>query len=1251
MRLNDDHRDSTIHHLHPNPIKQNVLTSIKSNSFKQTHMKKVSISIFLLFAGWIAKAQINFEKVIGPGDLNADIIGAERGDIALIDVDNDSDLDLILSGRSVGSSVNALYLNEGFGNYLLTNESIFGSEINDYNMIFGDVDGDDDVDIFLSGYIGLAFHGKLFINNGQGNFTEDSNTSFDSFWGAAAFEDIDGDSDIDLLISGENISGENITKLYINDGTGSFTSTDNSMFVQLKNSALAFADFDNDGDQDLIISGMNEEDAPITKQYENDGSGDYEEIITSPFIPIRSGDIHFSDVDNDMDLDVIITGLDASAISVNKLYTNDGAGNYTEASEFLFSYRIRTSQGGRIAMADFNGDTYEDLIISAEALSGADFRFYMNDGSGQFNEQTLNPVSEPIVDLGDINTDGSIDIVVAGSSSGNPTVELLLNDGDGNFQQVIGSPFQGSNSGTVDFLDLDNDLDNDIIITGRTTSLEKTQVFINDGTGQFSEDIQSSFQDVWQSDLDYGDIDNDGDLDVFLFGRFSAAASTELYINDGSGIFTESTSNTFKLAREGAVKFFDSDADDDLDLIFTGWASEGYVSELYLNDGSGLFTIVPGTVFEGMAFSDIAIGDVDGDADLDVLITGINNSSEPNSILYINDGRGEFSIATGMPFSGVGLGEGSVSFEDIDGDNDIDLLLTTVSSTNLYLNDGTGGYTLVPDTPFETTFWRASTKFLDVENDGDADLILSTGRSFEPSRTILYVNDGNGQFSEFSDDLFIGIDISAIDAADIDNDGLTDVMITGQGDFRLVSYLYKNTTCFNTWYKDQDSDGFGDINEVVELCEAPDGYVANSDDCDDSDPLLNPEATWYLDSDGDGYGNSDISVIQCNQPVGYVLNAEDCDDDNADINPDLIWYADADMDGYGDENVTRSQCLQPTGFVSNFNDCDDTTALINPGTTWYLDADGDGFGSLASSIIQCDKPPGYVLSSDDCDDTDDEINPNLVWYADSDMDGYGDANVTLSQCLQPIGFVSNAEDCDDSISIINPGTIWYLDADRDGFGDLITSTIQCNQPNGYVLNFDDCDDSDANVFPDAPAQPDGKDNNCDGEIDRVPQEIEFSAIQDVSVDTQQIQLSASASSGLPVTFNLISGAANLDGNTLTLIGSGSISIEATQSGDDRYLTADPVMQTFNVTKVLSADNQLNEGIILYPNPSSDQLTISVKENPVSQLLVFNSAGQNWKSIDQPASELLINVSGWPSGTYFIHITFEGSTKVKKFIKR
>ncbi|WP_440067975.1 DUF6443 domain-containing protein [Tenacibaculum discolor] len=136
---------------------------------------------------------------------------------------------------------------------------------------------------------------------------------------------------------------------------------------------------------------------------------------------------------------------------------------------------------------------------------------------------------------------------------------------------------------------------------------------------------------------------------------------------------------------------------------------------------------------------------------------------------------------------------------------------------------------------------------------------------------------------------------------------------------RSVSYSINSPS---TWYADTDGDSYGDANTTTSACQAPNGYVSNNDDYDDSTNLITNIApkNYYRDVDNDGYGNLSVKVYQSSAPTGYVTNSLDCNDSNAALHPNTKWYADTDGDGFGDPNSVKTQCSQPSGYVLSKED-------------------------------------------------------------------------------------------------------------------------------------------------------------------------------------------------------------------------------------------------------------------------------------------------------------------------------------------
>ncbi len=332
------------------------------------------------------------------------------------------------------------------------------------------------------------------------------------------------------------------------------------------------------------------------------------------------------------------------------------------------------------------------------------------------------------------------------------------------------------------------------------------------------------------------------------------------------------------------------------------------------------------------------------------------------------------------------------------------------------------------DDASDTRTWYA-----DADADGYGDAAAPTLACAAPAGTVASsddCDDTNGAISPGAAELCNGVDDDC--DATIDEDSAADAAI---------------------WYADADGDSFGDAGVVLASCVQPESYVANPDDCVDSDAGISPAGvelcnliddncdgtvdensaadatTWYADADGDGFGDGGSPALACVVPAGYAVDASDCDDTNADVSPagaEVCNLIDDDCDGLVDDA-----------------DADVDTAT---GSSWYADGDGDGYGDAAVLLWACAQPSASATSAGDCDDADPGVSPSAAETcdgADDDCDGVVDDPADLLGSGEACGAVNCVDIMDTRVGAAS-GEYWvefdgtampvYCDMDTAGGG-------------------------------------------------------------------------------------------------------------------------------------------------------------------------------------------------------------------------
>ena len=357
--------------------------------------------------------------------------------------------------------------------------------------------------------------------------------------------------------------------------------------------SLAWGDYDNDGDEDLFLSinGLN-------KLMRNDGN----DVFTDVSIAVGLTEIAFStgcafgDLDNDGDLDLFVVS-SKSGNELDLLYENLGAGsNYVFQFVSSINSGITNTNSIRgMAFLDYDRDGLLDIYIPTNSNDIV----YKNLGNLQFQEvsSTIGVSSANGTEVGvvptDINNDGWIDIFTGNRSS--DLNKLFLNDGTGNFTDITisaGITEVGLGMGVLSF-DYDNDLDMDLYWTswpGSTEPFQPNVFYQNQGDNTFlDKTIETTTSDVsgWGISCNAGDIDNDRFEDFFVTNGFNDSSTQSiLYKNINGNTFQDITNSVLGDLTWDArgVAFADYDNDGDLDICLTG--DTGVDTKLWRNDSS-----------------------------------------------------------------------------------------------------------------------------------------------------------------------------------------------------------------------------------------------------------------------------------------------------------------------------------------------------------------------------------------------------------------------------------------------------------------------------------------------------------------------------------------------------------------------------------------------------------------------------------------------------------------------------------------
>jgi PKD repeat protein len=794
------------------------------------------------------------------------LTGVSYGSSAWGDYNNDGNLDILLTGTTNSQTNGAftkIYRNNG--NNTFTEQTgislpyiCFGS------VAWGDCDNDGDLDILLTGLSNGFPISKIFRNNGNDTFTEQINTSLAGLeFSSVAFGDYDNDGGLDILVTGLS-DPDPVTKIYHNNGKLKYIEQDGIIIDAVDASSVAWGDYDNNGELDLLVTGLSGS-SPISKIYHNNGNGTFMEQTDISLTGVSNSSVAWGDYDNDGDLDILLTGADANSKGISKIYKNNGNNTFTEQAGILLTGVSNSS----VAWGDFDNDGDMDILMTGISGSLLISKIYKNNGDNSFSELldlSLPGVSSGSVKWGDSDNDGDLDILLTGRDAHNNAISKiyknntpLLNknpDTPTNLSYEIKKAIAllkwdrvvtdetspksitynlriGRKSGSSDFLSSESasngfrkiaamgnaQTDTTFIFKNLrwdTTYYASVQAVDNSFRGgPFSNEVQFKISPLQPSQLHANHITSNS---ILLKWKRGNGDQCIIFASEGtSGLAAPQDYSTYYYNPKfkegspiGATNWYcvykgeeDSVLISGLDpkksytihaIEFQGINGSEVYAQSISSENIGVFSTSLFSEQSGIALPDnseqVLWGDYDNDGYLDLLL---KNSYIPK--IWHNNGNNTFSELISV--SSQTCFQGSLAWGDYDKDGYLDILMTgminSIPISKIFRNNGDNSFTEQTGLLLTGVF-NSSAVWGDYNNDGFLDILLSGMTGVNPNQYIIakiYRNNGDNSFTEQTSISLTGVTYGSVSWCDYNNDGNLDLLLTGSAEINATGSITK----------------------------------------------------------------------------------------------------------------------------------------------------------------------------------------------------------------------------------------------------------------------------------------------------------------------------------------------------------------------------------------------------------------------------------------------------------------------------
>ena len=339
--------------------------------------------------------------------------GVSSSAVAWADViGNDGRLDFLVIGRDdYLKEITQFYRNDQGGYFTDVSAAAALNNVHGGSLAWGNFDNDNeaDLDLLLTGAAGSARVTQIYRYDGGGRFTAIADNLPDISNGTGVWGDYDNDGDLDILLAGSSSLG-NLAEIYKNT-KGVFTPVNAGLKGVAGGSAAAWGDYDNDGDLDILLAGEESSGLASAKIYRNT-NGVFNDIA-APLTGVADCALAWGDYDSDGNLDILLAGRQSNGVRLAKVYRN------TNGSFFDVNASLVGIDGGSAVWGDFDNDGDLDILLTGDAANGPVAKVYRNDGIGFYDIQAaLTGVKISAAAWGDYDNDGALDVIAAGEDGG-----------------------------------------------------------------------------------------------------------------------------------------------------------------------------------------------------------------------------------------------------------------------------------------------------------------------------------------------------------------------------------------------------------------------------------------------------------------------------------------------------------------------------------------------------------------------------------------------------------------------------------------------------------------------------------------------------------------------------------------------------------------------------------------------------------------------------------------------------------------